>query len=78
MWSNGRIFTTETKAGFEYWCKHFDAGSEYGIGGGRISKLSIRRLSDGKEVYNYDRRLDYDNLDGDGKKAYRIILEKYN
>ena len=78
MWSNGRIFTTEPKVGFEYWCKHYDVGSEYGIGGGRISKLSIRRLSDGKEVYNYDRRLDFDNLDGDGKNAYRIILEKYN
>lgn len=22
MWSNGRIFATQTKAGYEYWCKY--------------------------------------------------------
>lgn len=78
MWSNGRIFTIETKVGFEYWAKHYDEPSQYGIDAGRISKLTIKRLSDGKTVYNFDRGLDLDNLDADGKAAYAIILEKYN
>ena len=38
---------------YTYDAKHFDAPSEYGIEGGRISKLGIRK---GREVVlNYDR-----------------------
>ena len=50
MWSNGRIFTVKTKVGYEYWCKHYDEPSQFGIDGGKISKLTIRRLRDGKEL----------------------------
>ena len=78
MWSNGRIFATQTKAGYEYWCKHYDEPSPFGIDGGKISKLTICRLQDDKELYNYDRGLDFDILDEDGKAAYHIILTKYN
>lgn len=49
-----------------------------GSDGGKISKLTIRRLSDGKELYNYDRGLDFDILDENGKAAYLIILKQYN
>jgi hypothetical protein len=71
MWSQGKI------NGYEYWVKHYEEGSEmYGISEGRISKLSIRK--DGKEIYNYDRGLDFDRLDADGKKAFKEILKKYN
>ncbi|MCL2235450.1 MAG: hypothetical protein FWB98_03285 [Defluviitaleaceae bacterium] len=70
MWSRGEI------NGYKFDVKHYENGSEYGINEGRVSKLSIRK--DGKEVYNYDRGLDYDNLDKAGKKAYVEILKKYN
>jgi len=78
MWSNGRIFNLETKVDYEYWCKHYDKPSHLGLGGGKISKLTIRRLSDGKDLYNYDRGLDFDNLDESGKAVLAIILERYN
>jgi len=78
MWSNGRIFNPETKVGYEYWCKHYDSPSLHGLGGVKISKLTIRRLSNGKDLYNYDRGLDFDNLDESGKAVLAIILEKYN
>ena len=78
MWSNGRIFATQTKVGYEYWCKYYDEPSPFGIDGGKISKLTIFRLQDDKELYNYDRRLDFDLLDEGGKAAYQIILTKYN
>lgn len=78
MWSNGRILAIGTEAGYEYWCKHYDEPSQLGIDGGKISKLTIRRLKDGKELYNYDRGLDFDILDEDGKAAFAIILAKYN
>ena len=78
MWSNGRIFNLETKVDYEYWCKHYVLPSLHGLGGGKISKLTIRRLSDGKDLYNFDRGLDFDNLDESGKAVLAIILEKYN
>ena len=33
MWSQG------TEHGYTYWVKHYEEGSEFGINGGRISKL---------------------------------------
>lgn len=51
MYTHGTIqIGSET---FTYDAKHFDEPSEYGIEGGRISKLGIRK---GREVVlNYDR-----------------------
>lgn len=36
-----------------YWVKAFEGGNEWGINGGKISKLSIK--IDGEWVANYDR-----------------------
>ena len=47
MWTEG------TMDGYEYWVKHYEVGSSYGIDEGRISKLSIRK--NGVELYGYDR-----------------------
>lgn len=75
MWTEGRI-----KAGnstFTYWAKHFDeASEEYGINGGRISKLTIKR--DGRIVYNYDRGLDIEPADKDTDKALATLIRQYN
>ena len=70
MWSKGEI------NGYRYEVKHYEAGSQYGIEEGRVSKLSIRK--NGKWVYNYDRGLDFDNLDEEGKATYAKILKQYN
>jgi hypothetical protein len=71
MWTKGNI------DGYDFWAKHYEEPSEgYGINDGRISKLSIRK--DGKELYNFDRGLDFDRLDPDGKAVYEKILKKYN
>lgn len=40
--------------------KVFEEASDYGIGGGRVSKLSV--LVRGKLRFNYDRGLDFDTL----------------
>jgi len=70
MWSEGTI------NGYQYWVKHFEKGSDEGINQGRILKMSIRK--DDREVYNYDRGLDFDNLDQGGKAVYAELLERYN
>ena len=61
-----------------YWVKAYDEGSDYGINGGRISKLSIK--IDGEWVVNYDRgwNIEPDENDEAAQIAYCILLNEYN
>ena len=70
MWKTDKI------NGYEFFAKCYEIGSEFGIDEGRISKLSIRK--GGKEIYNFDRGLDFDRLDAEGKKVFAEILKRYN
>ena len=54
MWKEGSIRVNGE--GFHYWMKQYDKGSEWGIDGGRISKLMLKR--NGCIVCNYDRGWD--------------------
>ena len=74
MWSKGTIEIEGTEV--QYWVKHFDEGSEFGIDGGRISKLECR--ADGRTILNYDRGWDMEPKTKIGKDAYAAILKKYN
>ncbi|MCL2416143.1 MAG: hypothetical protein FWD01_04940 [Defluviitaleaceae bacterium] len=67
MWVTGEI------NGYKYEAKQYLEGSDFGINGGRISKLCIRK--DGVILYSYDRGLDFDNLDKAGKTVYAEILD---
>jgi hypothetical protein len=70
MWTKGNI------NGYEYEVKHFDEGSEFGINGGRISKLAIRDLN-GRWVVNYDRGWDQ-RPTKKIKPIYDEIIKMYN
>ena len=61
-----------------YWVKAFEEGSEWGINGGKISKLSIK--IDGEWVVNYDRGWDVKPAEDDeaAQLAYCILLNEYN
>ena len=61
---------------FHYWVKAYDTGSEWGIDGGKVSKLMIRR--DGEIVCNYDRGWDIEPSDPDTQMALEILLHEYN
>ena len=74
MWSKGSIKIEGTEV--QYWVKHFDEGSEFGIDGGRISKLECR--ADGKIIMNYDRGWVMEPETELGYKAYAILTEKFN
>lgn len=56
--------------------KQYEEGSEFGINGGRISKLTIKRS--GREVYNYDRGEDIAPIDKNTETALAIILKSDN
>ena len=74
MWKQDKIQVNGEV--FEYWMKQYDTGSQYGIDGGRISKLMIKR--NGKIVYNYDRGLDVDAVDQNTAFALELILHSEN
>lgn len=74
MWKEGSIKVNSSI--FHYWMKQFDEGSEWGIEGGRISKLMIKR--GGEIVCNYDRDWDIKPSDPDAQLAMEIILHGEN
>ena len=74
MWKEGVILINHH--GYRYWVKHFEEGSQYGIDGGRISKLMIKR--DGEIVCNYDRGWDIEPVDTNTRVALQILLYDYN
>ena len=61
----------------KYWVKAFpEPSSEWGIDGGRISKLAIQ--VNGKWTCNYDRGWDIEPEDEATQIAYMILLQEYN
>lgn len=59
-----------------YSVKHFDEGSEFGIDGGRISKLCIK--IDGRITCCYDRGWDAEPEDYATEVALAILMKEYN
>lgn len=75
MWAEGSIKVANNI--FHYWVKHFEEPSEdYGMDGGRISKLMLKR--DGEITYNYDRGLDIPPADKETGMALAILMKEYN
>ena len=74
MWKEGTVSVNGEI--FHYWMKQYEEGSEFGINGGRISKLTIKRS--GREVYNYDRGEDIEPIDKNTETALAIILKSNN
>ena len=74
MWKEGSLRVNGEI--FHYWMKQFDEGSEWGIDGGRISKLMLKR--NGKVVYNYDRGEDVAPVDKNTALALELLLHSEN
>ncbi len=75
-WKNGRIEIRGIT--FRYWVKQFDEGSEFGIEGGRVSKLTIKNERTGKEVANYDRGWDIKPKTKTEQAAVDWVLRDFN
>lgn len=75
MWNKGNIKINGTT--YTYEVKHYKDGSEYGINGGRISKLQIKNL-DRKTIVNYDRGWDVEPSTADAQKALAKLVKKFN
>jgi len=77
MWSEGIIACPATGGKYKYWVKHYEEGSQYGIDGGKVSKLTIRKVGESRDLCNYDRGWGIEPTD-EVKAVYTIILQKYN
>ena len=74
MWAEGSIKVGSSI--FHYWVKHYEEPSgDYGIDGGRISKLMLKRNSE--IAYNYDRGPDIEPVDEETALAFSILLKEY-
>jgi hypothetical protein len=74
MWKEGSIRVYGSI--FHYWMKVYETGSEWGIDGGKISKLMLKR--DGEIVYNYDRGEDVAPADEATELALQLLLHSEN
>ena len=74
MWKEGTIKIQNSI--FHYWIKVYDEPSHFGIDGGRISKLMLKRKNE--IVCNYDRGWDIKPVDKDTESALLILLYSEN
>ena len=74
MWKEGSLRVNGEI--FHYRMKQFDKGSKWGIDGGRISKLMLKR--NGETVYNFDRGEDVAPIDKSTALALKILLHSEN
>ncbi|HJI29630.1 MAG TPA: hypothetical protein OIL76_06230 [Veillonellaceae bacterium] len=70
MWAKGE------SNGMKYEVKHYDQGSEWGIDGGRISKLYIGK--GGITLCAYERGWDIHPKTEAAKKLYEALVKEYN
>lgn len=75
MWKTITIKVNETK--YTAYIKHYEKGSEYGIGGGCISKLQLKG-EEGRTVVNYDRGWDIRPETIQQEAAVETILRGWN
>ena len=74
MWKEGTLGVNGDI--FHYWVKQYEEPSQFGIEGGRVSKLTLKRK--GQIVCNYDRGWDIRPVDENTEVALRILLKDYN
>ena len=74
MWKEGSLKVYNSI--FHYWIKQYDEGSVFGIDGGRISTLMLKR--NGEIVCNYDRDWDIKPTDPDTQLALETLLHGEN
>ena len=74
MWKEGALKVYDNI--FHYWMKVYEGPSEFGINGGKVSKLMLKRNS--KIVCNYDRGWDVKPADPDTEHAVELLLHSNN
>jgi hypothetical protein len=77
MWTNEKIIDETTGREYFFWAKHFDEPSHFGINNGKISKLTIRKVGDNRDLCSFDRGWDKKPTK-EVKAVYAEILKWFN
>lgn len=79
MWKEGTIGIPKPDGSYKavhYWIKVYEEGSQFGINGGKISKLMLKL--DGEIIANYDRGWDVEPATKEANLALCILLNEHN
>nr|DAQ35036.1 MAG TPA: hypothetical protein [Caudoviricetes sp.] len=80
MWSEGTIgipAADKKYTAVHYWVKYYEEPSEeYGINGGKISKLMLK--AGGEVICNYDRGWDIEPTCKEAELVLAILLKSHN
>ena len=79
MWKEGTIGIPKEGKNYKvvhYWIKVYEEGSQFGINGGKILKLTLKL--DGEVIANYDRGWDIEPTTEDANLALCILLNEHN
>ena len=76
-WASGMVKLANGRT-FRYNLLAFDEPSDFGIDGGRISKLWVATAARLTMVVNYDRGWDVKPATNDHKAVYAALLKRYN
>jgi hypothetical protein len=78
MWTNEKIVDKTTGIEYFFWAKIFEEPSHFGIvGNGKISKLTIRKVGENRDLCNFDRGWDI-KPKKEIKAVYAEILKRFN
>ena len=76
-WTSGTVKLANGRT-FRFHVKSFDEPSEFGIDGGRVSKLWVVTATRLVTAVNYDRGWDVKPQTSDHKAVYAALLKRYN
>ena len=76
-WTSGTVKLANGRT-FRFQVKSFDEPSEFGIDGGRVSKLWVVTATRLVTAVNYDRGWDVKPQTSDHKAVYAALLKRYN
>jgi hypothetical protein len=79
MWHEGQIGATESGTVYKWWAKIYDEPSEeFGLNGSRVSKLTIRKIGDTRDLFNWDRSMDKDAENDEVAAVVALVLAKFS
>jgi hypothetical protein len=78
MWHEGQIGEPSSNTIYKWWAKVFgEPSEEFGLNGSRVSKLTVRKFGESRDLFNFDRGMDKDAENDEVATVVALILAKF-